>query len=424
MYVAFAAGILLWRPVWTWLATQFRVLPTPQQKVQQAVCRADESVDDWAREIVETATRLWITGDPLASIQHDVPLASRLSYRAKWRIYREATLFSILLSAPANEPQKSLYNAILRRLESRILPTDSTGLAMWTKIDAARKDFAELLKCVEQRRGEPTWAMRWFSDVGGVTNPATLTLFVSGFLDFWRTAASTFEEAVSMRAALFGSAPTESIKSLGPSKLGSGLGATYSRVTRSAIGSKLVIGLAAVLCGVLSASYFVYRERHPSKRFYLREIKQCEHAAPETSITECLRHTSFGRAVGDERLNYWFRFCSTSLALSHPHSGTEALDDLSKCLVEWAPPSGRPTISPDSENPSIHPSAFTPVERDDRSADAASSSDSSAGTKAVPNDLEIIGPAEVKLGSKHRRVGRSGSLCDDAGIIGLPRRCD
>lgn len=153
---------------------------------------------DRLAEVAQEIFRAWIATDPMASFASHLSATIQDAYRAKWRLYREATVIWTLL--PQHEHQE-LYSGILRELERLIFPPqpDAEGMAKLSKLDAARKDFADLLDRVNTGKGtELSWARAWFADIGRETNPVELTMFVSGYLDFWQKVVKTLDHLVAL----------------------------------------------------------------------------------------------------------------------------------------------------------------------------------------------------------------------------------
>jgi hypothetical protein len=147
-----------------------------------------------AAKIASEMFTTWIERDPLGALTiTEFPPAGRDRYSEKWRLYREAAVVSALRSVQRNN---SRYKDILTYFELQILPPHPTPWARSkvASLNAAMKDLGHLLTCVNNGNGELSWALRWFEELGGLANPVTLTLFVSGYVRFWTTVRETLED--------------------------------------------------------------------------------------------------------------------------------------------------------------------------------------------------------------------------------------
>jgi hypothetical protein len=115
------------------------------------------------------------------------------SFRSKWRLYREATVLTLLLSKQDADTE---YLELAREFERLVFGSSPSpaASAKVAEIDAAMKEIYWL---VETGKGnELTWAEKWFESLGELpNNPATLIEFALASLDFYIAVAKGLTEA-------------------------------------------------------------------------------------------------------------------------------------------------------------------------------------------------------------------------------------
>ncbi len=112
-----------------------------------------------------------------------VPTMIRPQFRAKARLYREATVLMLLLARARKERP---YQGVLKSFEQMILPGTQTENATGKReaLKAAVLDMNELMSA-EAKRVAPSWSRAWLQDIGHAeTNPATLAQFAMLWVDY------------------------------------------------------------------------------------------------------------------------------------------------------------------------------------------------------------------------------------------------
>ena len=109
----------------------------------------------------------------------DITDENRARFEAKARLYSEAVILLIL----ASEERKSASFAAVREHFERLVfpPTKEEGQAILEDIKAAMRSFSSLI----EEKKEMSWSHAWLHESGvSQTNPASLALFASFWMDF------------------------------------------------------------------------------------------------------------------------------------------------------------------------------------------------------------------------------------------------
>ena len=119
----------------------------------------------------------------------EITQENRARFEEKARLYSEAVILLILASAE----QKSAGFAAVREHFERLVfpPTKEDGQAVLADIKTAMRGFRSL---IEQKK-EISWAHAWLQEAGVIeTNPATLALFASYWMDLYAIVTKALRE--------------------------------------------------------------------------------------------------------------------------------------------------------------------------------------------------------------------------------------
>jgi hypothetical protein len=128
------------------------------------------------------------TGDPMKHLALDPLAAGR--FREKSDRYK---LGSVLLALAREEQKDPRFSAVREELERHAFPSTPEEGAALAGIKSAMHDLSALLFPDSQRR-EMSWARNWLLDIGiDETNPATLTLIATYWLDYHIVASKALQ---------------------------------------------------------------------------------------------------------------------------------------------------------------------------------------------------------------------------------------
>ena len=143
-------------------------------------------------ELAEVLLNEFIRGatfDAAKSFGLDAPAVA--CFEDKAHRYR---LASVLIALGKEEQTNPRFSAVRAELERRVFPpTQEEGVVLLAAIKSAMKDLGALLFPNEQPK-EMSWARNWLLDIGvDETNPATLALLATYWLDYHITASKALQ---------------------------------------------------------------------------------------------------------------------------------------------------------------------------------------------------------------------------------------
>ncbi|HAF15680.1 MAG TPA: hypothetical protein DCK99_18690 [Blastocatellia bacterium] len=102
---------------------------------------------------------------------------------AKQRLYQFASILLAVLNEARNNPKFTLVQEHLERLF--FPPSAQQGMNIFGEVRDAMTDLNELITPQEQHR-PMSWARNWLASASvDETNPATLDLFATGWMDYY-----------------------------------------------------------------------------------------------------------------------------------------------------------------------------------------------------------------------------------------------
>ncbi len=131
-----------------------------------------------------------IVGDAAKNLYLDTATTAR--YEAKTRLYQ---LAAVLMALKGEEGRNPRFLPVREHLESNVFPSSpDEGASLLAEVRTAMQKLNDLLAPAGQRK-EMSWARAWLQGIGvDETNPATLALFATHWMDYYIMVVETLRE--------------------------------------------------------------------------------------------------------------------------------------------------------------------------------------------------------------------------------------